>query len=109
MTNKFRKLPNLVTQKLTKCQIFFRQGGNDFNTLANYAASAIKMLSLVLTVVGGGSGGGQSPGSTDRIDPGTVAGSAVTIFYLISCLRPIVHSIQFPTLQCDQIKIAKCL
>lgn len=55
-----------------------RQEGSDFNTIANYAASAIKVMSLLFSVVGGGGGGGsggQSAGVSDRIDAGTVAGA----------------------------------
>ena len=65
--------------------LLFRQGGGDFNTIANYAASAIKMLSLILTVAGGGSGGGQSAGTSERIDPGTVAGSGVRKLSIFRC------------------------
>ncbi len=44
-----------------------RQGGSDLSSIANYAVSAMKMLSLIFSLVGG-SGSGSS--NQERVDLG---------------------------------------
>jgi hypothetical protein len=61
----------------------FRQDGTDLNTIANYAAQAIKMLSLIFTVVSGGS----SDSSSDRIDTGSLAAGAAAGGQAVSSFR----------------------
>lgn len=57
--------------------IFFRQGGSELSTFANYALSAMRVLSLVLSVVDGS--GGSGPSNTERIDVGPAAAPSVKI------------------------------
>jgi hypothetical protein len=56
--------------------VIFRQGGGDLSTFASYALSAMKVLSLVLSVVDGS--GGSGPSNTERIDVGPPAPPTVS-------------------------------